>query len=68
MEAIDDQLMWPHSKDGIYTVKSGYNLLKHFLVVLTLTVKVSLGRSYGTYILSLDKKLYSRGSSKMLSL
>jgi hypothetical protein len=25
-----DQLMWPSSKEGIYTVKSGYNLLKNW--------------------------------------
>jgi hypothetical protein len=25
-----DQLMWPHSKEGNYTVKSGYNILKHW--------------------------------------
>jgi hypothetical protein len=30
MEPIEDQLMWPHSKEGTYTVKSGYNLLKHW--------------------------------------
>jgi hypothetical protein len=28
VEDIADQLMWPHTKDGYYTVKSGYNLLK----------------------------------------
>jgi hypothetical protein len=22
--------MWPHTKDGVYTVKSGYNLIKHW--------------------------------------
>jgi hypothetical protein len=27
-DPIEDQLMWPHSKDGTYTVKTGYNLLK----------------------------------------
>ncbi|GAU19906.1 hypothetical protein TSUD_95110 [Trifolium subterraneum] len=27
-ETLEDQLMWPHSKEGIYTVKSGYNLIK----------------------------------------
>jgi hypothetical protein len=27
-DPIEDQLMWPHSKDGSYTVKIGYNLLK----------------------------------------
>jgi hypothetical protein len=27
MEPIEDQLMWPHTKHGTYTVKSGYNLL-----------------------------------------
>jgi hypothetical protein len=30
MEPIDDQLMWPHSKQGTYTVKSGYNLLNQW--------------------------------------
>jgi hypothetical protein len=30
-EQVDDQFMWPHTKDGNYTVKSGYNLLKHWL-------------------------------------
>jgi hypothetical protein len=30
LEPIEDQLMWPHSKDGLYTVKYGYNLLKHW--------------------------------------
>jgi hypothetical protein len=29
-ESVVDQLMWPHSKEGNYTVKSGYNLLKHW--------------------------------------
>jgi hypothetical protein len=29
-EHMEDQLMWPHSKDGIYSVKTGYNLLKHW--------------------------------------
>jgi hypothetical protein len=27
MEQNEDQLMWPHSKDGNYSVKTGYNLL-----------------------------------------
>jgi hypothetical protein len=27
LEHIEDTLMWPHSKDGSYTVKSAYNLL-----------------------------------------
>jgi hypothetical protein len=27
-ESDVDQLMWPHAKEGRYTVKSGYNLLK----------------------------------------
>ncbi|GAU28964.1 hypothetical protein TSUD_153800 [Trifolium subterraneum] len=27
---MDDQLMWPYSKDGTYTVKTGYNILKHW--------------------------------------
>jgi hypothetical protein len=27
LEPIQDQLMWPHTKQGSYTVKSGYNLL-----------------------------------------
>jgi hypothetical protein len=27
-ETVMDQLMWPHSREGNYTVKSGYNLLK----------------------------------------
>jgi hypothetical protein len=27
LEPIEDQLMWPHTKQGSYTVKSGYNLL-----------------------------------------
>jgi hypothetical protein len=30
MDSMEDQLMWPHSKDGSYTVKTGYNLLKHW--------------------------------------
>jgi hypothetical protein len=25
---MEDQLMWPHTSDGCYTVKSGYYLLK----------------------------------------
>jgi hypothetical protein len=25
---MDDRLMWPYSKDGIYSVKTGYNLLQ----------------------------------------
>jgi hypothetical protein len=29
-EQVEDQLMWPHSKDGIYSVKTGYNILKHW--------------------------------------
>jgi hypothetical protein len=29
-ESIEDQLICPHSKEGNYTVKSGYNLLKHW--------------------------------------
>jgi hypothetical protein len=27
-EPMEDQLMWPHTSDGCYTVKSGYYLLK----------------------------------------
>jgi hypothetical protein len=27
-EDIEDQLMWPHAKDGNYSVKTGYNYLK----------------------------------------
>jgi hypothetical protein len=30
MEPVEDQLMWPHSKQGTYTVKPGYNLLKQW--------------------------------------
>jgi hypothetical protein len=30
LDPIEDQLMWPHSKHGLYTVKSGYNLLKQW--------------------------------------
>jgi hypothetical protein len=30
MEPMDDQITWPHSKEGTYSVKSGYNLLKHW--------------------------------------
>ncbi|GAU49376.1 hypothetical protein TSUD_177250 [Trifolium subterraneum] len=29
-EPLEDQLMWPYSKDGTYTVKTGYNVLKHW--------------------------------------
>ncbi|KAK2419405.1 Ribonuclease H superfamily protein [Trifolium repens] len=29
-EPIEDQLMWPHAKDGKYSVKSGYNLLSQW--------------------------------------
>jgi hypothetical protein len=29
-EQVEDQLMWPHSKNGIYSVKTGYNILKHW--------------------------------------
>jgi hypothetical protein len=29
-EPIEDQLMWPHAKDGCYMVKSGYNLLSQW--------------------------------------
>jgi hypothetical protein len=29
-ESVVDQLMWPHSKEWNYTVKFGYNLLKHW--------------------------------------
>jgi hypothetical protein len=28
MEQNEDQLMWPYTKDGSYTVKSGYNIIK----------------------------------------
>jgi hypothetical protein len=28
MEQNEDQLMWPHTKEGSYTVKSGYNMIK----------------------------------------
>jgi hypothetical protein len=31
MEPVEDQLMWPHTIDGNYSVKSGYHLLKHWL-------------------------------------
>jgi hypothetical protein len=27
-EQTEDQLMWPHTKDGSYSVKSGYNMIK----------------------------------------
>jgi hypothetical protein len=27
---MEDQLMWPQTSDGCYTVKSGYYLLKHW--------------------------------------
>ncbi|MCH90692.1 retrotransposon unclassified-like protein [Trifolium medium] len=27
-EPIEDQPMWPHTKEGTYTVKTGYNTLK----------------------------------------
>ncbi|MCI09152.1 retrotransposon unclassified-like protein, partial [Trifolium medium] len=27
---MEDQIMWPHTKDGLYSVKSGYNLLRHW--------------------------------------
>jgi hypothetical protein len=27
LEYTEDTLMWPHSKDGAYTVRSGYNLM-----------------------------------------
>jgi hypothetical protein len=30
MEPVEDQLMWPHFKQGTYTVKSGYNLLNQW--------------------------------------
>jgi hypothetical protein len=30
MEDTEDLLMWPHTKEGTYTVKSGYNLLKQW--------------------------------------
>jgi hypothetical protein len=31
MEHVEDELMWPHTIDGTYSVKTGYNLLKHWL-------------------------------------
>jgi hypothetical protein len=31
MEPVEDQLMWPHTIDGTYSVKSGYHLLKYWL-------------------------------------
>ncbi|WJX55042.1 hypothetical protein P8452_40859 [Trifolium repens] len=30
MEDTEDILMWPHTNEGIYSVKSGYNLLKQW--------------------------------------
>jgi hypothetical protein len=29
-DSIEDYLMWPHTPEGGYTVKSGYNILKHW--------------------------------------
>jgi hypothetical protein len=29
-EPLEDQLMLPHTKNGVYSVKSGYNTLKHW--------------------------------------
>jgi hypothetical protein len=29
-EPSEDYLMWPHTPEGVYTVRSGYNILKHW--------------------------------------
>jgi hypothetical protein len=29
-ESLEDQLMWPHTKDGYYSVRSGYNIINHW--------------------------------------
>jgi hypothetical protein len=28
-EPLEDQLVWSHTTDGVYLVKSGYNTLNH---------------------------------------
>jgi hypothetical protein len=68
MEDMDDILMWPHSTEGTYTVRSGYNLLwlsgkkQIILALLTLTTTTCFGRSYCPSPLSLSIKPFCGGS------
>jgi hypothetical protein len=65
-EPMEDQLMWPHTSDGCYTVKSGYYLLKHWQDSNTngttnSTLTISFGNGSGPSTLFLGTKLFFGG-------